>query len=72
MKISYNPSEDAMYIRFSDQPYASSDEVQEGIILDLDSSGSIGGIELLNVSTRIPHLNTKEFQYEIADGAAQK
>lgn len=66
MKISYNPGEDAMYIRFTDQPYASSDEVQEGIILDLDSSGAIGGIELLNVSTRIPHLNTKEFRYEIA------
>jgi uncharacterized protein YuzE len=65
MKISYDQQEDAMHIRFTDEPYASSEEVQEGVILDLDQSGAIGGIEFLNVSTRIPHLNPHTVQFEI-------
>lgn len=56
-----------MYIRFSDVPYASSEEVQEGVILDLDEAGAIGGIELLNVSERIPQFDPREFKYEVAD-----
>lgn len=66
MKIQYNPKEDAMYIRFSEEPYAESEEVQEGVIFDKDESGGIAGIELLNVSTRVPNLNSQEFKYEIS------
>lgn len=66
MRINYDPKEDAMYIRFSEAAYAGSEEVQEGVIFDLDDAGAIAGLELLNVSTKIPKLNTKEFKYEIA------
>lgn len=66
MKILYNPKEDTMYIRLSEEPYAESEEVQEGVIFDKDESGGIAGIELLNVSTRVPNLNSQEFKYEIS------
>lgn len=66
MKITFNPKEDAMYIRFSESAYAGSEEVQEGVIFDLDDAGAIAGLELLNVSTKIPKLDTTEFKYEIA------
>jgi len=65
MRINYDPKEDAMYIRFSEAPYAGSNEVQDGVIFDIDASGAIAGLELLNVSSKIPKLNTKEFKYEI-------
>jgi uncharacterized protein YuzE len=65
MHVNYSPKEDAMYIRFSEADYAGSQEVQDGVIFDLDKSGAIAGLELLNVSTKIPHLNTNEFKYEI-------
>lgn len=67
MRIQYDPKEDAMYIRFSEEPYAESEEVQEGIIFDRDKSGAIGGIELLNVSERLPSFDPREFKYEIMD-----
>lgn len=66
MRINYNKEEDAMYIRLSDSPYAESDEMQEGVIFDLDASGAIIGIELLDASKRIPNLNVKEFKYEVS------
>lgn len=69
MKIHYDPKEDAMYIRLSEAPYAESEEIQEGVILDKDESGALTGIELLQVSTRVPNLDTSDFQYEITGKA---
>lgn len=65
MRIHYDPTEDAMYIRLSESKYTDSEEVQEGIILDKDSSGALVGIEVLKASERIPNFNTKEFKYEV-------
>lgn len=69
MRIHYDPTEDALYIRLSEASYAESEEVGEGIILDRDKTGALTGIELLNASTRVPQLNTEEFKYEILPSA---
>lgn len=71
MRIHHDPKEDAMYIRFSEEPYAESEEVEEGIIFDKDKSGAIAGLELLKVSSRIPKLDTSEFKYEISAPKAE-
>ncbi len=54
MKINYHKKEDALYMRFNDAPIAESDEVREGVILDLDEHQKIVGLEVLDVSKRFP------------------
>lgn len=53
MKIHYDQSQDALYLRFSENPYFQSEEVREGIILDYSESGEIIGIEILEVSKNL-------------------
>ena len=54
MEISYDKEADAMYIEFRKGEFAKNKKVDEFTIIDLDKDGKILGIELLEVSTRIP------------------
>lgn len=54
MRFHYDRQEDALYIRFNEQAYAESDEVEEGIILDYDRRGKIVGMEILHASKKFP------------------
>lgn len=54
MRFHYDKKEDALYIRFNDNPYQKSEQIQEGIIFDYDKNGKIIGIEILDVSQRFP------------------
>jgi uncharacterized protein YuzE len=54
MRIHYDKSQDALYLRFSENPYYESEEIKEGIILDYDKNGEIIGIEILDVSKNLP------------------
>ena len=45
---------DALYIRLSDTPIHDSEEVNPGIILDYDEKNNLAGIEILQVSKRVP------------------
>lgn len=54
MKLHYDKKVDALAIRFSDKPYAESEEVQGGIIFDYDRSGRVIGIEILGASKVLP------------------
>lgn len=65
MHVQYDPSVDAMYIRLTDGEYEESIEAQPGVLLDVDKSGTVVGIELLGVSERIPSLNPNDFRYEV-------
>ena len=53
MRFNYSKSEDALYIRFDERPYAQSDEVEEGIVFDYDKRGKIIGIEILDASRKL-------------------
>ena len=66
MRVQYDPSADAMYIRLADGTVADSDEVREGVVLDYDSAGKVLGIELLNVSKRAD--NPREMAFEMLVG----
>lgn len=61
MKFHYDKKQDAFYLRFNNNPYLESDEVQEGIIFDYDARGKIIAIEILNASRRLP----RQFQTEM-------
>ena len=45
---------DALYIKLKDGKFAKNKRLNEDTILDLDSKGGLLGIEMLNVSKRIP------------------
>ena len=57
MKVQYDPSADAMYIRLAEDTVADSDEVRDGVVLDFDANGKVLGIEVLKLSQRAdkPH-----------------
>jgi len=54
MEITLDKDADALYIEFFSGDFASNKKMDDSTILDLDKKGNILGIELLNVSKRIP------------------
>ena len=62
MKIIFDKEADALYIEFSEGEFASNKKIDENTIIDLDIDGNILGIELLEVSKRIP----KDFLSDIS------
>ena len=54
MRFHYNKKQDILYIRFNENPYYESQELQEGIIFDYDKSEKIIGIEIFDVSKKFP------------------
>ena len=54
MEITYDKSGDTMYIEFRSGEFAKNKKIDDFTIIDLDKDGNILGIELLEVSKRIP------------------
>ncbi len=54
MEISYDKEADAMYIEFRKGEFAKNKKIDDFTIIDLDKDEKILGIELLEVSSRIP------------------
>lgn len=54
MEISYDKEADAMYIEFRKGKFSKNKKIDDFTIIDLDKEGKLLGIELLEVSTRIP------------------
>ncbi len=54
MEISYDKQADAMYIEFRRGEFSKNKKIDDFTIIDLDKEGNILGIELLEVSKRIP------------------
>ena len=50
MKIEYDPTADALYVRLSDHSIIESEQIKPGIVLDYDEAGNVVGIEVLRVS----------------------
>ena len=54
MRIEYDPEADALCIRFRDTKPAENLDVEDGITVDLDNQKQLIGIEILDVSHRLP------------------
>jgi len=50
MRIKYDKQADAIYIRFSDAPYANGKDLDKERRIDYDVNGEVKGVELLCVS----------------------
>jgi uncharacterized protein YuzE len=66
MKLHIDKEADALYLRLDDSEIIESDEVSPGVILDFNASNQVVGVEMLNLSTRAPLLNTKNLEFETA------
>lgn len=54
MNISYDVQADAMYITFQKDEVKKTIKIQDGIMIDINKNGSLLGIELLDVSKKMP------------------
>ena len=53
MDISYDSKADALYIQFQKGKVKETLKIKDGILIDLDDTGRIFGIEILDASYRI-------------------
>jgi len=53
MKITYDPKADAMYIYVKDTAVSRTEELQPGVMRDLDDQGEVVGLEVLSVRERV-------------------
>lgn len=65
MKPHIDKEADALYLRLDDSEIIESDEVSPGVILDFNASNQVVGVEMLNLSTRAPLLNTKSLEFDV-------
>ncbi|MBM3329996.1 MAG: DUF2283 domain-containing protein [Calditrichaeota bacterium] len=54
MRLRIDKVDDALYLRLDETRIVESEEVEPGVILDFDSEGRVVGIELLDLSSRMP------------------
>ena len=64
MKVMYDPGTDTLSMIFATAAVVESDESRPGVILDLDQTGRVVSIEILDASRRVEMPN--EMQFEIA------
>ena len=64
MKLKVDKDSDALYFRLDESAVVESEEVQPGIILDLNAEGSAVGIEMLNLSRRVSPERLRVLQFE--------
>jgi uncharacterized protein YuzE len=53
VKSRYDAEADALYVRFAEAPVAESEEVRPGLVIDLDATGRIVAVEILDVSQHL-------------------
>ncbi len=64
MRVKYDEKNDAVYIRFSEEPCFESDEIKEGFIIDYDKKGKVVGLEILDVSENLPKESLEKISFE--------
>ena len=62
MEINFDEKADALYIQFQTGKVKETLKLRDGILIDVDKKGRLFGIEILDVSQRVPikelgHLN---------------
>lgn len=64
MRVKLDTESDALYFRLDESAIVESEEVQSGVILDFNAQGQVVGVELLNVSQRVPLAQLRTMQFE--------
>lgn len=64
MRLKIDHKNDALYFRLDESAIVGSEEVKPGVILDYDANDNMVGIEILNLSKRVPLEMLKSLQFE--------
>ncbi len=64
MRLKISKEDDALYFRLDESSIVESEEVQPGIVLDINAEGKVVGIEILNLSQRMNPEQLRVLQYE--------
>ncbi|MEW5873088.1 MAG: DUF2283 domain-containing protein [Chloroflexota bacterium] len=64
MRLKIDKENDALYFRLDEAAIVESEEVQPGVILDLDVNGQVVGIEILGLSARTEPEKLRILQFE--------
>lgn len=70
MKVRYDAEHDIAYIRFSRKRPDGAIEIDEGVVLDTTAENEIVGIEIFDVTKRLPVESL--FRLEIVGGSQRK
>ena len=54
----------ALYLRLDNSAIGESEEVKPGVILDFNAEGKVVGVEILNLSERVPTEQLRMLQFE--------
>ena len=65
MEISLDLDADALYIKFQEGKFAKNKKIDEDTIIDLDKKGMLLGIEMLNVTKRVPIENLSDVSVKL-------
>jgi len=65
MKLKIDKDSDALYFRLDDSDIVESEEVHPGVVLDFNAKGHVVGVEILNLSSRVPAEYLRVLQFEI-------
>jgi uncharacterized protein YuzE len=66
MRVHFDEEADAVYWRLDDSTIVESEEVQPGVILDYNEDNQVVGVEILNVTQRVPLASLKQMRFEVA------
>ena len=72
MEISLDWTADALYIKFQDGKFARNKRVDDDTIIDLDAKGRLLGIEILNVTKKVPAENLSGVRINLPLGVRSK
>jgi uncharacterized protein YuzE len=53
MKITYHNETDSLYIDFGFLPATESEEIRDGVVIDLDENGNITGVDIQHASQKL-------------------
>ena len=64
MKLKLDEESDTLYLRLDESAIVDSEEVQPGVVLDLNSENRVVGVEMLNISKRVDREKLLDFKFE--------
>ena len=51
MQLTYDESTDTLYVYFTQEPVARTNELSDRVIVDYDATGSVRGVEILDATS---------------------
>lgn len=65
MKVNYDESTDALYVRLADSKIIESEEIRPGFVLDFDADGQVVGFEMLDLLRRLPCADPRHVELSV-------